>query len=491
MKNEEGIESTVAVRPKVLVADDEESLRIILKNALTERGYEVDLAHDGREANILLKKNRYAVALLDIRMPGMDGLELLDQLRKEAAPPAVIMMTAQDTMKNAIDSMKKGAFDYLAKPFDIDEIERIVDKACKTHELEVQVETLKEEVREIYSGGPRTLIGESRPIREIFKMIGKLAVRDVTVLIFGESGTGKELIARAIHHESRRVTHPFVAVNIAAIPRDLLESELFGSMKGSFTGATEDRTGYFERAQGGTLFLDEIGEMPLTLQSKLLRVLQEREVQRVGGAHPVRIDVRIIAATNQDLGQLVKEKKFREDLFYRINVLSVEVPPLRARRDDIPVLSRYFVQRFCVELASPVKQLSAEALKRLKKYAWPGNVRELENVIKRAIVLSPGMTICPEVIDPFLGEPLTQVNMDEIALEEIIRKKLESFLAKWDGYEVEDLYDAIIRRVEKPLLELTLQKTKGNQIKAAQMLGINRNTLRKKLKELHITWKTL
>lgn len=479
-----------AISRKILVADDEESLRIILRNALTEKGYEVDTVGDGKDAMTLLKKNFYGVALLDIRMPGLGGLEILDRLHREEQPTAVIIMTAQDTMKNAIDSMKKGAFDYLAKPFDIEEVEILVAKALKAHELEVQVETLKEEVREIYTSGPRTLVGESRPIREIYKMIGKLAVRDVTVLISGESGTGKELIAKAIHYESPRAAFPFVAFNVSAIPHELLESELFGATKGSFTGAHEDRAGYFERAQGGTLFLDEIGEMPLDLQAKLLRVLQEREVQRVGASAPVPINIRVLAATNQDLEALVKEKKFREDLFYRLNVISLPVPPLRARREDIPVLARYFVTRFCEELASPVKQLSDESLKILKKYAWPGNVRELENVVKRAIVLSPGLTLLPEVIVPFLGEPLSQANVEEIALEDIVRRKLELFFSKWDGYEMTDLFDAIIHRVEKPLLELTLKKTRGNQIKAAEILGINRNTLRKKLKELSISWKT-
>jgi len=470
---------------RILVADDEESMRVVLRSALRKKGYEVDCASDGKEAAGLLDRNVYGLALLDIRMPGLDGFALLDRIRKKAKGPAVIMMTAQDTMKNAIDAMKKGAFDYLAKPFSIDELELLVEKALKERALESEVAVLREEVREIQVG-PHTLVGSSRPIREIHKLIGKLAARDVTVLIEGESGTGKELIARAIHFESPRSLNPFVPVNVAAIPKDLLESELFGCVRGAFTGATEDRTGYFEKAGKGTLFLDEIGEMPINLQAKILRVLQEREVQRLGSSEPRPVEARIIAATNQSLSKLVREKKFREDLYYRLNVVPIEVPPLRTRRDDIVTLAEYFVKRFCDELASPAKQISEPVLKALKSYTWPGNVRELENVIKRAIVLSPGITIQPEVVTPFLQDSLLHVNMDEIALEEIIRKKLASFLAKWDGYDVDDLYDAIIHRVEKPLIELILEKTKGNQIRAAKMLGINRNTLHKKIKDLKI-----
>ena len=473
---------------RILVADDEESLRIVIRNSLRKKRYEVDCAADGKEAAELLERNAYDLALLDIRMPLVDGLTLLERIRKKAGSPAVIIMTAQDTMKNAIDAMKKGAFDYLAKPFDIDEMEILVDKAVHERDLEAEVEQLRGEVREIQVG-PHTLVGSSRAMREIHKMIGRLAARDVTVLIEGESGTGKELIARAIHFESPRGIHPFIPVNVAAIPKDLLESELFGAMRGAFTGAAEDRVGYFEKAGQGTLFLDEIGEMPMSLQAKLLRVLQEKEIQKLGSPTPRPMEARILAATNQNLSRLVREKKFREDLYYRLNVVPIEVPPLRTRREDIPTLADYFVRRFCDELASPPKQISPPVLKALKSYTWPGNVRELENVIKRAIVLSPGMTILPEVVLPFLQDSLLHVDMDEIALEDIIRKKLDSFLSKWDGYEVDDLHDAIIRRVEKPLLELVLERTKGNQIRASKMLGINRNTLHKKIKELKITVK--
>lgn len=476
------------MKPRILVADDEESIRVVIRNSLKHKGYEVDCAEDGKQAAKMADQNNYDVILLDIRMPEIDGFKLLERIKSHQSPPPVIMMTAQDTMKNAIDAMKKGAFDYLTKPFDIDELDILVQKALKERALETEVVQLRQEVKE-FQMGPNMIVGESRPVRELFKTIGKLAARDVTVLIQGESGTGKELMARSIHYESDRAALPFVAVNVAAIPKELLESELFGSLKGAFTGSSDDRVGYFEKAGKGTIFLDEIGELPMNLQAKILRVLQEKEIQRLGSSEPIPVQARVIAATNQNLAKMVKEKKFREDLFYRLNVVPLEIPPLRVRKDDIPLLANYFVKKFCDELASPAKQIASEVMKALKQYAWPGNVRELENVIKRAIVLSPGPTIGPEVVLPFLGDSLSHVDMDEIALEDIVRKKLASFLSKWDGYDVEDLYDAVMNRVEKPLLELVLERTRGNQIRAAKMLGINRNTLHKKIRELKIAAK--
>ncbi len=476
---------------KILVADDEESLRIVIRNALKSRGFSVDCVEDGKEALERLEKTSYDVLLIDIRMPGLDGFKLLEKVRKRENPPPVIMMTAQDTMKNAVDAMKKGAFDYVAKPFDIDELEIVVQRALKERNLEAEVEQLRQEVKE-FQTGPHAIVGESRPIREIYKMIGKLAARDATVLVHGESGTGKELIARSIHYESARATQPFVAVNVAAIPKELLESELFGSVRGAYTGSHEDRIGYFQKAGGGTIFLDEIGEMPLNLQVKILRVLQEREIQRLGSSETIPVQARVITATNQNLAKLVKEKKFREDLYYRLNVVPIEVPPLRVRKEDIALIARYFSEKFCKEMETPAKRFSPQVLKALKQYAWPGNVRELENVVKRAIVLSPGPTIGPEVVLPFLVDSLdgaNAVDADEIALEDIVRRKLEIFLAKWEGYEVDDLHENVVRRVEKPLIELVLAKTSGNQIKAAKMLGINRNTLHKKIHDLKIDFK--
>ncbi|MBI1909499.1 MAG: sigma-54-dependent Fis family transcriptional regulator [Deltaproteobacteria bacterium] len=470
---------------KILVADDEESVRIILSNALTARGYEVLLAEDGKKALAVLSSQACFAGLVDLRMPELSGLEVLDRTRTLPNPPRLIMITAQDTMKNAVEAMKRGAFDYVAKPFDIEEIEILVEKAWKIQSLEEEVAQLREEVKEKHDPG-RTLIGQGRPMKEIYKIIGKLSANDVTVLIQGESGTGKELIARAIHQNSLRVRKSFVPVNVAAIPRDLLESELFGYIRGAFTGAERDHAGYFEEAEGGTLFLDEIGDMPVPLQAKLLRVLQEKVVQRVGAAVGVPVNVRIIAATHQNLERLVKEKKFREDLYYRLNVVPVKIPPLRERREDIPVLADFFAQKFSEELGTGKKKISKEAIRKMQKYDWPGNVRELENIIKRAMVLSPWTTITPEVVEPFMADTLGSADMDEIALEEVVRKKLSSFLAKWGSYDMEDLHPLIMKRVEKPLLELILERSRGNQIRASRILGINRNTLRKKIKELKI-----
>lgn len=473
---------------RILVVDDEESLRIVIRNALKKKGYQVETADHGKKAAQFIEQNKYDLVLLDIRIPGMDGFSLLELVRKQPNPPPVIMITAEDTMKNAIEAMKRGAFDYLAKPFDVEELEVIVEKALRENALEKEVELLREEVREIREEqvGPHVLVGKSQPIRELHKMIGKLAAKDVTVLIHGESGTGKELIARSIHHESMRTMHPFVAVNVAAIPKDLLESELFGHVKGAFTGAAEDRVGYFEKTGRGTLFLDEIGDMPLQLQSKILRVLQEKEVTRLGTTSPRPVQCRVIAATHQNLEKMVKEKRFREDLYYRLNVVPLEVVPLRMRKEDIVILANHFLQKFCVELGTESKVFGKDIASLFRKYAWPGNVRELENIVKRSIVMSPGSTITSEVVQPFLSDQIPQMNLEEIAIEDLVRQKLQLFLEKWHGYEVDDLYEVVIQRVEKPLIELVLKKTEGNQLKAAKMLGINRNTLHKKLKTLKI-----
>ncbi|MDO8644912.1 MAG: sigma-54 dependent transcriptional regulator [bacterium] len=473
---------------KLLIADDEENVRKILKNSFTTQGYEVLLASDGEEAVQLLSKEKCFAALLDLKMPKLSGLEVLETVRQKENPPQVIIMTAQDTMKNTVEAMKLGAFDYVSKPFDIEDLEKLVERAWKTHSLEKELSSLKEEKPETFVIG-QTLIGQSRPMQEIYKMIGRVAVNDLTVLIQGESGTGKELIARAIHANSGRQKGPFVPVNVAAIPPELLESELFGYRKGAFTGAHADHTGYFEEADGGTLFLDEIGDMPLPLQAKVLRVVQDKIVQRVGSVEGRPVNLRFIAATHRNLEKQVQNGEFREDLFYRLNVVPLTVPPLRERKDDLPLLTRFFLEKFSTELGIASKKLSDKALKRLGLYSWPGNVRELENVIKRGLVFCSGNTITPEIIVPFLSNslgPLDEELLNETSLEEMARDKISSFLKKWGAYEMDNLYETIIRRIEKPLLELIMQKSRGNQIKAAHMLGINRNTLRKKLKDLKI-----
>jgi two-component system nitrogen regulation response regulator GlnG len=471
---------------RVLIIDDEESMRFVLRKALEKEGYEVDVASTGEAALARAAERPYDLLLLDIRMPGVSGLDVLSEVRGRPAPvPEVIILTAQNTMKNAVEAMKRGAYDYLTKPVDLDELKVLVRKALDARALASQVETLKAEVREKYDQG-YAIIGQSEPMQQIFKLIGKVAKSDITVLIEGESGTGKELIARSLHHHSHRLGRPFVAVNCAAIPRDLLEAELFGFEKGSFTGAVERRIGRFEQAHGGTLFLDEIGEMPLELQAKLLRVIQEREIDRVGSKATIPIDVRIVAATNQDLRGLVQQRRFREDLFYRLDVARFVVPPLRERREDVPALTDFFLGRFRTELGVGDKALSREALRLLTAYHWPGNVRELENMLKRAVVLSSNPTLLPEDFPELLATRPHGPRIDDLSLEELLEVKLRRFLEQMEGLSLSGIYAQVIEVVERPLLKLILERTGGNQVRAAEILGINRNTLRKKLSTLGV-----
>jgi two-component system nitrogen regulation response regulator GlnG len=471
---------------RVLIVDDEESMRFVLRKALEKEGYEVDVASAGEAALARAAERPYDLLLLDIRMPGPSGLDVLSEVRGRPAPvPEVIILTAQNTMRNAVEAMKRGAYDYLTKPVDLDELKVLVRKALDARALASQVETLKAEVREKYDQG-YAIIGQSEPMQQIFKLIGKVAKSDITVLIEGESGTGKELIARSLHHHSHRLGRPFVAVNCAAIPRDLLEAELFGFEKGSFTGAVERRIGRFEQAHGGTLFLDEIGEMPLELQAKLLRVIQEREIDRVGSKATIPIDVRIVAATNQDLRGLVQQRRFREDLFYRLDVARIVVPPLRDRREDVPALTDFFLGRFRTELGVGDKALSREALRLLTAYHWPGNVRELENVLKRAVVLSSNPTLLPEDFPELLATRPHGPRIDDLSLEELLEVKLRRFLEQMEGLSLSGIYAQVIEVVERPLLKLILERTGGNQVRAAEILGINRNTLRKKLSTLGV-----
>ena len=470
----------------ILVADDEESMRWVLSKALKKKGFNVDLARDGDEALRMIKSSDYDLAILDIKMPGLSGLELLDRVRELKSDLLVVIMTAEASMKNAVEAMKRGAYDYLTKPFDLDVIDAIIEKVDRAREMTSQVTFLKEELKDRYQL-EKTIIGNSPAMREIYKTIGKVAPSDVTVLIQGESGTGKELIARAIHFNSKRLGKPFIALNCAAIPKDLLESELFGFEKGAFTGATERKLGKFEQANGGTIFLDEIGDMPIDLQSKILRVLQEKEVTRTGGNQSIVVDVRIVAATNQDLEESVRRKEFREDLFYRLNVIPLQLVPLRERNEDIPLLVEYFLAKICTELDSPPKRCSPEALRFLSGYAWPGNVRELENTLKRAVILSsdPLLTVTdfPGVRSHKGGE---LVPSEELSLEGIVDIKLRGSFTNMEKMESGDVYSMVLEQVERPLICFVLEKTRGNQVRAADILGINRNTLRKKITELGI-----
>ena len=470
---------------RILVVDDDDSIRFVLTRALGKEGYNVSEAVDGLKGLDALKTGGYDVAFMDIRMPGMDGLTALGQLHAAGVGTFVIMMTAQGTMKTAIEAMKQGAFDYITKPFDIDEVKLLVRRALESRAMAAEVENLKASLRERYEVG--AIVGRSASMQEIFKTVGRVAATDVTVLITGESGTGKELIARAVHAHSNRVGGPLVVVNSAAIPHDLMESELFGHEKGAFTGATAKKPGKFEQADGGTLFLDEIGDMDINLQAKLLRALQEKEFQRVGGTETVKADARVVAATNRSLDEMVAEGKFREDLYYRLNVVSLMLPPLRERKEDIPELTEHFLDKASVELGVPKKTVMPKAMKRLMDYDWPGNVRELENCIKRAVVLSSSTALLPEDVEVLMKGSKTQaVSADGMTLDSLLGERIHCFIKKSRNLEQGDLYDTVMALVERPLITSALEESGYNQVKAAELLGINRNTIRKKIKELGI-----
>jgi two-component system nitrogen regulation response regulator GlnG len=468
---------------RILIADDEDSIRFVLVRALEPEGYECVEASNGTTALEILTARKVDLAFVDIKMPGLDGLALLTKVREAEIPIPVIVMTAQNTMANAIEAMKRGAYDYITKPFDVDEVQQLVQRALEMRQMSRDLHRIEREMRRRFELGVE-IVGRSAPMQDIYKAIGRVAQSDVTVLIQGESGTGKELIAKAVHYHSPRWSAPFVALNCSAVPRDLLESELFGHERGAFTGALEQRAGKFEAAQGGTLFLDEIGDMPLDLQAKLLRVLQEREFSRIGSHEVIKADCRIIAATNQNLERAIGESKFREDLFFRLNVVPIRVPPLRERREDIPELIRYFIDKANREFGTSVTGLAAEAEEILVAQNWQGNVRELENTLVRAAVLAPAGTLMPA--DFPLSRSEGPSRFDELSLEQLIRMKLQEHLQQSGNGELHDLYEQILQRVERPLLELVIERANGNQLKAASMLGINRNTLRKKITQLEI-----
>ena len=469
---------------RILVVDDEESVRWALRKALERAGYRVDLAADGPAGLQAAEDQGVDLILLDVRLPGRDGLEVLREVRTRRPELPVIMMTAFGTLQVAVEAMRLGAYDYIGKPFDMDEVLLVVEKALEAQALVLEVTRLRQSVQErVDLGG---IVGGSPAMQQIFKAVGKVAGTDLTVLLRGESGTGKELIARAVHENSRRKGRPFVPVNCAAIPRELLESELFGHEKGAFTGAVSARRGRFEQAEAGTIFLDEVGDMDLSLQTKLLRVLQERHIERLGGEGSIPVDVRIVAATNQDLEAAAVRRAFREDLFYRINVVTIHLPPLRDRREDIPALVTHFLAAFAQEQHTAPKVVSPEAMGVMLAFGWPGNVRELENVVKRAAALATTTLILPDhlpdTLRPAAGSAEAAGGLEPFPIE-WIRAELARLQGDLDGR----LHDHFVACVERPLLELILRRTGGNQVKAADLLGINRNTLRKRIKELGIS----
>ncbi len=473
------------MKKRILVVDDEESIRWVLGKSLEKTGYSVEYGGSGSEAIEKATSDSFSLIILDIKMPDLSGLDVLHEIRLRGVDIPVIIITAQNTVKNAIDAMKEGAYDYVAKPFDLDEVKITVERAIESYEnskkLELLRATLKEST-ETHQG----IVGKSPAMLKIYKTIGRIAEKDLTVLITGESGTGKELVARAIHFNSRRREERLVAVNIAAIPKQLLESELFGYEKGAFTGAVIKKQGRFEEANGGTLHLDEIGDMPIELQTKLLRILEEKRFYRLGGEKPVEVDVRVIASTNKNLEEEVEKGRFRKDLYYRLNAITIEIPPLRERKEDIPLLAEHFLEKYARELGSGEKTISEEAKEILLRYNWPGNVRELENTIKRVIVLSSDMMITPDTLldaAPYLREERTKKGD---AFEELMTAKLLNLINSFEEVPSGGIYDTVMRKVEKPLIEATLKAAKGNKKKAAAILGINRNTLSKKMDDLGI-----
>ena len=448
---------------KILVVDDEGDARAPLVEYLTESGYSVIEVGHPDEALEIARKQHFDLVMTDLRMPGMDGVTLFKKL-KELEPEAVgIIMTGFGTIESTVKAIKAGAWDYITKPFQLDETGIIVKRAIEYRRLQIENKGLKKQLLQTHAS--ESLLGSSRAMEEVFQVVRKVADTEATVLLTGESGTGKELVARTLHGSSRRAGKPFVAVNCGAIPEELLESELFGHEKGAFTGAVAARTGLFEMADGGTILLDEIGDMSQNLQVKLLRVLQEREFQRVGGERTKKIDVRVIAATHQDLDRLVEEKKFREDLYYRLNVIQIKLPPLRERLEDLPLLAEHFMDKHGLRKNRQITGISPEAIDILSGYRWPGNVRELENIIERACILKGSGVITA-------SELPEKVFRNE-------RKARISFRLPKDGINITEL----LEEFENELIAQAMERSGGVKNKAADLLGIGRTTLVGKLKK--------
>ncbi|MBV8121323.1 MAG: nitrogen regulation protein NR(I) [Alphaproteobacteria bacterium] len=468
----------------ILVADDDRAIRMVLNQALIRLGHDVRMTGNAATLWRWVANGEGDLVITDVIMPDENGLDLLPRIKKVRPDLRIIVMSAQNTLLTAVKATERGAFEYLPKPFDLRELVNVVERALTTPQQQRPAapdDDLEDQL---------PLIGRSPAMQEVYRVIARLMGTDLTVTIVGESGTGKELVARALHNYGKRRGSPFIPINMAAIPRELIESELFGHERGAFTGATQRTMGRFEQAQGGTLFLDEIGDMPLEAQTRLLRVLQEGEFTAVGGRVPIRADVRVIAATHHDLRNLIRQGLFREDLFYRLNVAPIRLPPLRERTADIPALVRHFVA-LAVREGLPPKRLDDEAMDRLRAHRWPGNVRELENLIRRLAALYSQEVIGVSVIEAELSEIPGSAELPHIAPGEGLAGAVEHhirsyFAAHKGGLPAAGLYDRVLREVERPLIVLTLGATRGNQIRAAHLLGLNRNTLRKKIRELDI-----
>jgi two-component system, NtrC family, response regulator PilR len=454
------------MKSRILVVDDEESIREFLEIMLKKEGYDVTLAEDGEKAMDVLKKRSIDMIISDLQMPKVTGIELLKHVRENYPDTVFMMITAFGTTETAVDAMKMGAYDYLTKPFKLDEVRMNVANALRSQNLEVENRVLKKELGKEYSF--QSLVGNTDIMHRVYDLIKRVSGTPTNVLITGESGTGKEVVAKAIHYNGPLKDKAFISINCGAIPESLMESEMFGHKKGSFTGAVSEKAGLFEAADGGTLFLDEVGELPLTIQVKLLRAIQERIIRRVGGTEDLKIDVRIIAATNRNLEDMVKAGTFRQDLYYRLNVININTPSLRERRDDIPLLANHFLKKYNDKLNKSISGISAEAMEALKKYDYPGNVRELENIIERTVALESGATILPESLPPFVNTPQGRkmASSHEIIVGD-------------DGMDLEK----VIGQIEKELLVKAIHQAGGVKKKAAKLLGITFRSMRYRIEK--------
>ncbi len=469
----------------ILIVDDDAQLRHSFEKILSEEGHTVRTASTGEEGVSMVKKEVPDLVIMDVRLPGMDGLEAFGLIRDLEPKLSVIIMTAHGTTETAIEATKIGAFDYMTKPFEIPDMLSLINQALESGRLmrsKVEMDALPA------SASSEALIGRSRAMQEVYKAIGRVASTDATVLVRGESGTGKELVARAIYQHSLRAEKPFLVINCVAIPDTLLESELFGYEKGAFTGAASRRVGKIEQANGGTVFLDEIGDMPFSIQAKILRLLQEKSIERLGGRQPIPVDVRIIAATNRDLEKALHEGKFREDLYYRLKVVTLQLPPLRERVEDIPLLAEYFLSRFSEELEMENPGITDEGRQTLMRDGWPGNVRELANTLQKALIFSRGVPIGPDDVSLAIRDRGTAASSDAETIEATMRRWVNQILgaAPSEGH----LYDSLMDRFARILIAEALNITGGNRSRAAKLIGLSRPTLLSKIDKYQIQIKT-
>lgn len=457
------------MKSRILVVDDEASIREFMEIFLKKEGYDVTLAEDGAKAKDTLTKKTFDMVISDLQMPNMTGMELLKHARDAYPETVFVMMTAFGTLENAVEAMKIGAYDYLTKPCKIDEVRLVISNALRTRNLEVENRALKKELVKEYSF--QNIVGNSQAMHSIFDLIKRVSSTPTNVLVTGESGTGKEVVAKAIHFNGPLKDKPFITVNCGAIPENLMESEMFGHKKGSFTGAIVDKAGLFEAADGGSLFLDEIGELPLSIQVKLLRAIQERVVRRVGATDDTKVDVRLIAATNRNLEDMVAKGTFRQDLYYRLNVINIKTPSLRERREDVPLLANHFLKKYNDKLGKNIGGISTEAMEILKKYDYPGNVRELENLIERTVALEGGATILPESLPPIVNTPTGRkmASSNEIEIGD-------------DGIDL----DKVVGQIEKELLIKAIHAAGGVKKRAAKLLHISFRSMRYRIEKYNL-----